>query len=90
MVDVPANKRAAVQTEQRKRDAQQLARLGASPAALRIARKLRFGTVRINTRIPFVNEMPHGGYTQSGYGRDMGIYSLAEYTQFKQVMAAHD
>ena len=58
--------------------------------ALRIARKLQFGTVWINTHIPLVNEMPHGGYKQSGYGKDMGIYSLEEYTQFKHVMASHD
>ena len=90
MADMPANNQAAVQTEQRERDAQQLARLGASPAALLIARKLRFGTVRINTRIPFVNEMPHGGYTQSGYGKDMGIYSRAGYAQFKHVVASHE
>ena len=58
--------------------------------ALRIARKLRFGTVRINTHIPLVNEMPHGGYKQSGHGKDMRIYSLEEYTQIKHVMASHD
>ena len=45
MADMPANNQAAVRTEQRERDAQQLARLGASPAALRIARKLQFATV---------------------------------------------
>src|SRR5260370_10998683 len=39
--------------------------------ALRMARKLQFGTVWINTHIPMVNEMPHGGYKQSGYGKDM-------------------
>ena len=90
MADMPANNQAAVQTEQRERDAQQLARLGASPAALRMARTLRCGTVRIDTHIPFVNEMPHGGYTQSGYGKDMGIYSLAGYAQFKHVVASHE
>ena len=90
MADMPANNQAAVQTEQRERDAQQLAKLGASPAALRIVRKLQFGTVWINTHIPLVNEMPHGGYKQSGYGKDMGIYWLAEYTQFTHVMASHD
>jgi acyl-CoA reductase-like NAD-dependent aldehyde dehydrogenase len=58
--------------------------------ALRMARKLQFGTVWINTHIPLVNEMPHGGYKQSGYGKDMGICSLEEYTQFKHVMASHD
>ena len=58
--------------------------------ALRIARKLQFGTVWINTHIPLVNEMPHGGYKQSGYGKDMGISSLEEYTQIKHVMASLD
>ena len=57
--------------------------------ALRMARKLQFGTVWINTHIPLVNEMPHGGYKQSGYGKDMWIYSLEEYTQIKHVMASH-
>jgi acyl-CoA reductase-like NAD-dependent aldehyde dehydrogenase len=90
MADMPANNQAAVQTEQRERDAQQLAKLGASPAVLHMARKLQFGTVWINTHIPLVNEMPHGGYKQSGYGKDMGIFSLEEYTQIKHVMAPHD
>jgi 1-pyrroline dehydrogenase len=58
--------------------------------ALRVARKLQFGTVWINTHIPLVNEMPHGGYKQSGYGKDMSIYSLEEYTQIKHVMASLD
>ncbi len=55
-----------------------------------MARKLKFGTVWINTHIPLVNEMRHGGYKQSGYRKDMGIYSLEEYTQIKHVMASHD
>ncbi|HEX8996644.1 MAG TPA: aldehyde dehydrogenase family protein [Ktedonobacterales bacterium] len=58
--------------------------------ALRRARKLQFGTVWINTHIPLVNEMPHGGYKQSGNGKAMGIYSLEEYTQIKHVRASHD
>ena len=58
--------------------------------ALRIARELQFGTVWINTHIPLVNEMPHGGYKQSGYGKAMGMYSLEEYMQIKHVMASHD
>ena len=90
MADMPASNQAAVQAEQRERDAQQLARLGASSGALRMACKLQFGTVWINTHIPLVNEMPHSGYKQRGYGKDMGIYSLAEYTQFKHVIASHD
>jgi 1-pyrroline dehydrogenase len=58
--------------------------------ALRMARRLQFGTVWINTHIPLVNEMPHGGYRQSGYGKDMSVYSLEEYTQIKHVMASLD
>jgi len=58
--------------------------------ALRMARRLQFGTVWINAHIPLVNEMPHGGYKQSGYGKDMSIYSLEEYTQLKHVMASLD
>jgi betaine-aldehyde dehydrogenase len=57
--------------------------------ALRMVRKLPFGTVWINTHIPLVNEMPHGGYKQSGHGKDMGISSREEYTQIKHVMASH-
>jgi 1-pyrroline dehydrogenase len=58
--------------------------------ALRMARRLQFGTVWVNTHIPLVNEMPHGGYKQSGYGKDMSIYSLEEYTQIKHGMASLD
>jgi 1-pyrroline dehydrogenase len=58
--------------------------------ALNAARKLRFGTVWINTHIPLVAEMPHGGYKQSGYGKDMSIYSIEEYTNIKHVMASLD
>src|SRR5947207_10027208 len=55
--------------------------------ALNAARKLQFGTVWINDHIPLVSEMPHGGYKQSGYGKDMSMYSLEDYTQIKHVMA---
>jgi 1-pyrroline dehydrogenase len=58
--------------------------------ALNAARRLRFGTVWINTHIPLTPEMPHGGYKQSGYGKDMSIYSIEEYTNLKHVMAAID
>ena len=58
--------------------------------ALNAARKLRFGTVWINTHIPLTPEMPHGGFKQSGYGKDMSIYSIEEYTNLKHVMAAID
>ena len=55
--------------------------------ALNAARKLQFGTVWINDHIPLVSEMPHGGYKQSGYGKDLSTYSLEDYTQIKHVMA---
>ena len=58
--------------------------------ALNASRKLKFGTVWINTHIPMTPEMPHGGYKQSGYGKDMSIYSIEEYTNLKHVMAAID
>jgi 1-pyrroline dehydrogenase len=56
--------------------------------ALRMARKMQFGTVWINTHIPLTPEMPHGGYKQSGHGKDMSIYSIEEYTNIKHVMAS--
>jgi 1-pyrroline dehydrogenase len=55
--------------------------------ALNAARRLRFGTVWINDHLPLVSEMPHGGYKQSGYGKDMSMYALEDYTQIKHVMA---
>jgi 1-pyrroline dehydrogenase len=55
--------------------------------ALNAARKLQFGTVWINDHIPLVSEMPHGGFKQSGYGKDLSTYSLEDYTQVKHVMA---
>jgi betaine-aldehyde dehydrogenase/aminobutyraldehyde dehydrogenase len=58
--------------------------------ALNAARKLQFGTVWINDHIPLVSEMPHGGYKQSGYGKDLSMYSLEDYTQIKHVMAKID
>ena len=58
--------------------------------ALNAARKLQFGTVWINDHIPLVSEMPHGGYKQSGYGKDLSAYSLEDYTQIKHVMAKLD
>jgi acyl-CoA reductase-like NAD-dependent aldehyde dehydrogenase len=54
--------------------------------ALHAARKLQFGTVWVNDHlIPITSEMPHGGYKSSGYGKDMSIYSMEEYTQIKHV-----
>ena len=58
--------------------------------ALRVARKLQFGAVWINTHFMITPEMPHGGYKSSGYGKDMSMYSLEDYTQIKHVMAALD
>jgi 1-pyrroline dehydrogenase len=58
--------------------------------ALNAARKLQFGTVWINDHIPLVSEMPHGGYKQSGYGKDLSAYSLEDYTQIKHVMVKID
>jgi len=55
--------------------------------ALNASRKLKFGTVWINDHIPLVSEMPHGGFKQSGYGKDLSAYSLEDYTQIKHVMA---
>jgi len=55
--------------------------------ALNAARRLRFGTIWINDHLPLVSEMPHGGYKQSGYGKDMSMYALEDYTQIKHVMA---
>ena len=55
--------------------------------ALNAARKLRFGTVWINDHMPLVSEMPHGGFKQSGYGKDMSMYALEDYTVVKHVMA---
>jgi 1-pyrroline dehydrogenase len=56
--------------------------------ALDAARRLQFGTVWINDHIPLVSEMPHGGLKQSGYGKDMSVYSLEDYTEVKHVMAS--
>ena len=58
--------------------------------ALNAARRLQFGTVWINTHIPLVSEMPHGGYKQSGYGKDLSMYALEDYTLVKHVMAKLD
>jgi acyl-CoA reductase-like NAD-dependent aldehyde dehydrogenase len=56
--------------------------------ALRMSRRLQFGTVWINTHIPLTPEMPHGGYKESGHGKDMSIYAIEEYTNIKHVMAS--
>ena len=54
--------------------------------AMRMSAHLRFGTVWVNDHIPIVSEMPHGGFKQSGYGKDMSIYAVEHYTELKHVM----
>ncbi len=56
--------------------------------AMRVANALRFGTVWINDHIPLASEMPHGGFKQSGYGKDLSAYSVEDYTVVKHVMAS--
>lgn len=58
--------------------------------AMRVARRLQFGAVWVNTHFMITAEMPHGGYKESGYGKDMSMYSLEDYTQIKHVMWALD
>ncbi len=55
--------------------------------SLRWAKNLKFGTVWINDHLPLTSETPHGGFKQSGFGKDMSIYALEDYTQIKHVMA---
>ncbi len=55
--------------------------------ALRASKALRFGTVWINDHLPLTSEMPHGGFKQSGFGKDMSKYALEDYTVVKHVMA---
>ncbi|MGZ8766430.1 MAG: gamma-aminobutyraldehyde dehydrogenase [Acidimicrobiia bacterium] len=57
--------------------------------AMRMAKNLQFGCVWVNDHIPITSEMPHGGYKQSGYGKDMSIYSIEHYTEIKHVMIKH-
>ncbi len=56
--------------------------------ALRVSKALRFGCVWINDHIPLVSEMPHGGLKESGYGKDLSMYGLEDYTVVKHVMAS--
>jgi betaine-aldehyde dehydrogenase len=58
--------------------------------AMRVANALRFGCVWINDHIPLAAEMPHGGYKESGYGKDLSMYSLEDYTEVKHVMVSLD
>jgi betaine-aldehyde dehydrogenase len=52
-----------------------------------MARDLDFGCVWINTHIPLVAEMPHGGFKRSGYGKDLSTYGFEDYTRIKHVMS---
>ncbi|CAA9430284.1 MAG: 4-aminobutyraldehyde dehydrogenase [uncultured Rubrobacteraceae bacterium] len=54
--------------------------------AMRVSRRLDFGCVWINTHIPIVAEMPHGGFKHSGHGKDLSMYGLEDYTRIKHVM----
>ena len=58
--------------------------------AMRMAKRLDFGCVWINTHIPLVAEMPHGGFKHSGYGKDLSMYGFEDYTRIKHVMASLD
>jgi betaine-aldehyde dehydrogenase len=55
--------------------------------AMRMSKRLDFGCVWINTHIPLVAEMPHGGFKHSGYGKDLSLYGFEDYTRVKHVMA---
>ncbi|MGN6742358.1 MAG: gamma-aminobutyraldehyde dehydrogenase [Amnibacterium sp.] len=55
--------------------------------AMRAAKRLDFGCVWINTHIPLVAEMPHGGFKHSGYGKDLSMYGFEDYTRIKHVMS---
>lgn len=57
--------------------------------AMRMAKDLQFGTVWVNDHLPVISEMPHGGFKQSGYGKDMSIYAVEHYTELKHVMIKH-
>jgi betaine-aldehyde dehydrogenase len=54
--------------------------------AMQMSRSLDFGAVWVNTHIPFVSEMPHGGFKHSGYGKDLSMYGFEDYTRIKHVM----
>ena len=58
--------------------------------AMRFTRDLDFGCVWVNTHIPFVSDMPHGGFKHSGYGKDLSQYGFDDYTRLKHVMTALD
>jgi betaine-aldehyde dehydrogenase len=56
--------------------------------AMRVSAALNFGCVWVNDHIPLASEMPHGGFKQSGYGKDLSMYSLEDYTEIKHVMVS--
>ncbi|MEI7453852.1 MAG: gamma-aminobutyraldehyde dehydrogenase [Actinomycetes bacterium] len=58
--------------------------------ALRMSKYIDAGTVWVNTHIPIVAEMPHGGFKHSGYGKDLSMYGFEDYTRIKHVMASLD
>src|SRR5207302_6827805 len=56
--------------------------------AMRVSAALRFGCVWVNDHIPLASEMPHGGFKQSGYGKDLSVYAVEDYTEIKHVMVS--
>jgi acyl-CoA reductase-like NAD-dependent aldehyde dehydrogenase len=58
--------------------------------AMQAIRQLDFGCVWVNDHLPFVSEMPHGGFKESGYGKDLSTYSLDDYTRIKHAMIKLD
>jgi aldehyde dehydrogenase (NAD+) len=57
---------------------------------MRAARDLDFGHVLVNDHLMVASEMPHGGFKQSGYGKDLSMYGVEDYTRIKHVMSALD
>ncbi len=57
--------------------------------AMRVARQLQYGCTWVNTHFMLVNEMPHGGLKSSGYGKDMSMYALEDYTVARHIMIKH-
>ena len=55
--------------------------------AMRVTKGLDFGVCWINAHMPFVAEMPHGGFKHSGYGKDLSAYGFEDYTRIKHVMS---
>ena len=62
---------------------------GNATTAARLSMRLDFGCVWINCHIPLQAEMPHGGFKHSGYGKDLSMYGLEDYTRIKHVMQYH-